>query len=45
MGEKRLKLKNINVNKEEFHKYKQASNLDSIDADKIVVSDRFKHSE
>ena len=36
------KLKSI---KKEFHKSKQAIDLDSVDTDKIVVSDRFKHSE
>ena len=36
------KLKSI---KKEFHKSKQAIDLDSVDTDKIVVSDKFKHSE
>ena len=45
MGEKTLKFNNIKVNKKEFHKSKQAIDLDSVDTDKIVVSDRFKHSE
>ena len=43
MGEKTLKFNNIKVNKKEFHKSKQA--IDSVDTNKIVVSDRFKHSE
>ena len=45
MGEKTLKFNNIKVNKKEFHRSKQAIDLDSVDTGKIVVSDRFKHSE
>ena len=45
MREKTLKFNNIKVNKKEFRKSKQAINLDSVDTDKIVVSDRFKYSE
>ena len=45
MGEKTLKFNNIKVNKKEFHKSKQAIDLDSVDSGKIRVSDRFKHSE
>ena len=45
MSEKTLKFNNIKVNKKEFHKSKQAIELDLVDTDKIVVSDRFKHSE
>ena len=45
MGEKTLKFNNIKVNKNEFHKSKQAIDLDSVDTGKIVVSDRFRHSE
>ena len=45
MNEKTLKFNNIKVNKKEFHKFKQAVDLDSIAIDKIVVSDKFKHSE
>ena len=45
MSEKTLKFHNIKVNKKEFHKSKEAIDLDSVDTDKIVVSDRFKHSE
>ena len=43
MGEKTLKFNNIKINKKEFHKSKQAIDLDSIITDKIVVSDKFKH--
>ena len=45
MGEKTLKFNNIKVNKKEFHRSKQAIGLDLVDTGKIVVSDRFKHSE
>ena len=45
MGEKTLKFNSIKVNKKEFHKSKQAIDLDSVDTGKIVVSNRFKHSE
>ena len=44
MSEKTLKFNNIKINKKEFHKSKQAIELDSVDTDKIVVPDRFKHS-
>ena len=42
MGEKTLKFNNIKVNKKEFHRSKKAIDLDLVDTDKIVVSDRFK---
>ena len=45
MSEKTLKFNNVKVNKKEFHKSKQANDLDSVDTNKIVVSNRFKHSE
>ena len=45
MGEKKLKFNNIKVNKKEFHRAKKAIDLDLVDTGKIVVSDRFKHSE
>ena len=45
MSEKILKFNNIKINKKEFHKSKQAIDLDSVTTDKIVVSDKFKHSE
>ena len=40
MGEKTLKFNNIKVKKKEFHKSKQAIDLDSVDTGKIVVSDK-----
>ena len=45
MGETTLKFNDIRVNKKEFHKSKQAIELDLVDTSKIVVSDRFRHSE
>ena len=45
MSEKTLKFNNIKINKKDFHKSKQAIDLDSVITDKIVVSDKFKHSE
>ena len=45
MNEKTLKFNNIKVNKKEFHKSKQAIDLDLVIADQIVVSDKFKQSE
>ena len=45
MGEKTLKFNNIKVNKKEFHKSKQAIELDSVDTHKLVVSGTFRHSE
>ena len=43
MCEKTLKFNNIKINKNEFHK--QTIDLDLVTTDKIVVSDKFKHSE
>ena len=45
MSEKTLKFNNIKINKKEFRKSKQAVDLDSVITDKIVVSDKFRHSE
>ena len=39
------KSRNIRVNKKEFHKSKQPINLDLVNVDQIVVSDKFKHSD
>ena len=43
MSEKKLKFVNISVNEKEFHKSKQPIDLDLINVDQIVVSDKFKH--
>ena len=45
VSEKTLKFNNVKINKKEFHKSKQVIDLDSITTDKIVVSDKFRHSE
>ena len=45
MSEKTLKLNNIRVNKKEFHKSKQVINLNLINVDQIVISDRFRHND
>ena len=45
MSEKILKFENIRVNKKEFNKSKQAIDLGLINVDKIVVSDKFKHTD
>ena len=44
-GWKTLKFDNIAVNKKEFHKSKQPIDWDWVNADQIVVSDKFKHSD
>ena len=44
MREKILKSGNIQVNKNEFRKSKQPIDLDIINVDQIVVSEKFKHS-
>ena len=40
-----LKFNNTKVNKKEFHKSKQAIDLESVSVDQIVLSDKFKHSD
>ena len=45
MSKKILKFDNIVVNKKEFHKSKQAINLDLVNVDQIVIFDKFKHSD
>ena len=45
MSEKTLKFNDIRVNKKEVHKSKQPINLDLVNVDQIVVSDKFKHSD
>ena len=35
----------LDLTKKEFHKSKQPINLDLVNADQIVVSDKFKHSD
>ena len=45
MSEKALKFNNVKVNKKEFHTSKQEIDLDSVETNKLIVSDKFKHSE
>ena len=45
MSEKTQKFDNIRVNKKEFHKSKQPTDLKSVNINQIVVSDKFKHSD
>ena len=45
MSERTLKFDNIKINKKEFHKSKKPIDLFSVDLDKIVVSDKFKHND
>ena len=45
ISEKTLKSDNIRCNKKEFHKSKQSINLDLVNVDQIVVSDKFKYSD
>ena len=43
MKEKALKFDNIRVNEKQFHKSKQPINLDLINVDQIVISDKLFH--
>ena len=45
MSEKKLQFDNIRLNKKEFHKFKQPINLELVNIDQIVVSDKFKHND
>ena len=45
ISEKTLKFDNIRVNKKEFHKSKQPIDLDLVNVDQIVVSDKFQHND
>ena len=44
MSEKTLKVNNIRLNKNEFHKSKEPIDLMSVNVDQIVVSDKLKHN-
>ena len=43
MSEKTLEFDNIRLNKKEFHKSKQT--IDLVLVDRIVISEKFKHSD
>ena len=45
MSEHTLKFNDYLVNKREFHVSKQAIALNLVDTNKIVVSEKFKHSD
>ena len=45
MGERTLKCDNIRLSKKEFDKSKQPFNLDLVNVDQIVISDKFKDSD
>ena len=40
-----LKFDEIKIDKKEFHKSKQPIDLNSVDTNKIVISDKFKHTD
>ena len=42
MSEKILNFDNIRLDKKEFHKSKRPINLDLVNIDQIVISDKFK---
>ena len=42
---KTLKINNTKLNKKEFHKSKQVTDLNLVTVDQIVVSDKFRHSD
>ena len=44
-SEKALKFEDTRLNKKEFHKSKQPINLDLVNADQVVIPDKFKHSD
>ena len=45
MSEKTLKFDKIRLNKKEFHKSKQPVNLDLVNVEQIIISDKFMHSD
>ena len=45
ISEKTLKFGDIVVNKKEVHASNQTTDLNLVDSDEIVVSDKFKHSD
>ena len=45
ISEKTLQFNNIRLNKKEFHKFKEAIDLMSVNVDhQIVISEKFKHN-
>ena len=45
LREKALKFDNIRTEKKEIHKSKQPINLNLVNVDQIVISDKFKNSD
>ena len=45
MSEKALKFDNIRINKKELNKSMQQVDLDVVNVDQIVVSDKLRHSD
>ena len=45
MAEQTVKFDNIRVSKEEFYNFQQPIDLTSVNADQIVISDKFKHNK
>ena len=45
MSRNTLKFNNIRLNKKEFHQSKHPIELELVNVDQIVVSDKFKHSD
>ena len=45
MNEKTPTFENIRLNKKEFYKSKQPTNLDFVNLDQIVASDKLKHND
>ena len=45
MSEKTLKFHNIRVSKYKFHKFTQPINLNLVNIDRIVISEKFKHND
>ena len=45
LSEKALKFDNIRTEKKEIHKSKQPINLNLVNVDQIVISDKFKNSD
>ena len=45
MSEKTLEFDNFRLHKKEFHKSRQPIDLDLVNVDQIVISDKFKHND
>ena len=45
MSEKTLKFDNIRLDKKEFYKSKQPIDLDLVNVNQVVISDKFKHND